>query len=119
MRQLTFQDDQRFWFETLRDLGLAVHGGSDAGEVAAPGSQVTSGDHDGRHDAWPFTAKRLEAEARAARPLGRPADGPAAPVWTTDCTMDGPSSCTAAVPAVRPARHRLRRPVVPADGGRS
>ncbi|UXX98143.1 hypothetical protein N7U49_48520 (plasmid) [Streptomyces sp. AD2-2] len=27
MKQLMFQDDQQFWFETLRNLGLAVYGG--------------------------------------------------------------------------------------------
>lgn len=35
MRQLMFQDDQQFWFETLRNLGLAAYGGSDVGEVVA------------------------------------------------------------------------------------
>ncbi|MET9175917.1 alpha/beta hydrolase [Streptomyces misionensis] len=69
MRQLMFQDDQQFWFETLRNLGLAVYGGSDVGEVVATASQVTSGDYDGWHDAWLATAKRLEAEARASHPV--------------------------------------------------
>ncbi|MEU7246455.1 hypothetical protein [Streptomyces sparsogenes] len=55
-----FQDDQQFWFETLRNLGLAVYGGSDVGEVVATASQVTSGDYDGWHDAWLSTAKRLK-----------------------------------------------------------
>lgn len=66
MKQLMFQDDQQFWFETLRNLGLAVYGGSDVGEVVATASRVTSGDYDGWHDAWLSTAKRLEAEARAS-----------------------------------------------------
>lgn len=69
MQQLMFQDDQQFWFETLGNLGLAVYGGSDVGEVVATASQVTSGDYDGRHDAWLSTAKRLEAEARASHPV--------------------------------------------------
>jgi hypothetical protein len=64
-----FQDDQQFWFETLRNLGLAVYGGSDVGEVVATASQVTSGDNDGWHDAWLSTAKRLEVEARASHPV--------------------------------------------------
>ncbi|PBC80478.1 hypothetical protein SAMN05216511_6914 [Streptomyces sp. KS_16] len=32
-----FQDDQQFWFDTLRHLGLAVHGGSDVREREAEG----------------------------------------------------------------------------------
>ncbi|MCI0386100.1 hypothetical protein [Streptomyces sp. CNQ085] len=31
-------DDQRFWFGTPRDPGLAVYGGSDVGEVVATSS---------------------------------------------------------------------------------
>ncbi|MDQ0808665.1 hypothetical protein QFZ63_000379 [Streptomyces sp. B3I7] len=46
MQQLMFRDDQQFWFETLRDLGPALHGGSDIGEIVAAASQVTSGDAD-------------------------------------------------------------------------
>lgn len=69
MQQLMFQDDQQFWFETLRNLGLAVYEGSDVGEVVATASQVTSGDYDGWHDAWLSTAKCLEAEARASHPV--------------------------------------------------
>ncbi|MET7684262.1 hypothetical protein [Streptomyces sp. NPDC005423] len=69
MKQLMFQDDQQFWFETLRNLGLAVYGGSDGGEVVAKASQVTSGDYDGWHDAWLSTAERLEVEARASHPV--------------------------------------------------
>jgi hypothetical protein len=59
MKQLMFHDDSAFWFETLRNLGLAVYGGSDVGDVVATGSQVTSGDYDGwttpgcpRPNAW-------------------------------------------------------------------
>ncbi|MBP2054305.1 hypothetical protein J2Z21_007308 [Streptomyces griseochromogenes] len=69
MKQLMFHDDQQFWFETLRNLGLAVYGGSDVGEVVATASRVTSGDHDGWHDAWLSTAERLEAEAHSSRPI--------------------------------------------------
>ncbi|SED48188.1 hypothetical protein SAMN05428945_5028 [Streptomyces sp. 2224.1] len=32
-----FQDDQQFWFDTLRHLGLAVHGGSDVRDREADG----------------------------------------------------------------------------------
>ncbi|MCM2422650.1 alpha/beta hydrolase [Streptomyces sp. RKAG293] len=69
MKQLMFHDDPAFWFETLRNLGLAAYGGSDVGEVIATVSRVTPGDYDGWHDAWLSTAKRLETEARAAHPV--------------------------------------------------
>lgn len=69
MRQLMFQDDQQFWFETLRNLGLAVYGGADVGEVIATVSRVTPGDYDSWHDAWKATAERLETEARASHPV--------------------------------------------------
>ncbi|MFF0515497.1 alpha/beta hydrolase family protein [Streptomyces sp. NPDC004250] len=71
MKQLMFQDDQQFWFETLRNLGLAVYGGSDVGEVVATASRVASGDFDGWHDAWLSTARRLETEARASHPVSK------------------------------------------------
>ncbi|MFG2847086.1 alpha/beta hydrolase family protein [Kitasatospora sp. NPDC048296] len=66
MKQLMFHDDPAFWFETLRNLGLAAYGGSDVGEVIATAARVSSGDYDGWHDAWLSTAERLETEARAA-----------------------------------------------------
>jgi len=69
MQQLMFPEDQQFWFETLRNLGFAVYGGSDVGEVIATASRVTSGDYDSWYDAWISTAQRLETEARASRPV--------------------------------------------------
>lgn len=69
MKPLMFQDDPAFWFETLRNLGLAAYGGSDVGEVVATAARVTAGDYDGWHDAWWSTARRLETEARAGRPV--------------------------------------------------
>ncbi|AJT70035.1 hypothetical protein T261_8442 [Streptomyces lydicus] len=41
-----FPDDQQFWFATLRNLCLAVYGGSDVGEVVATASRVTPDAHD-------------------------------------------------------------------------
>ncbi|MFE7773294.1 hypothetical protein ACFU5O_05240 [Streptomyces sp. NPDC057445] len=35
MKQLMFHDDPPFWFETMRNLGLAVYGGSDVGDAIA------------------------------------------------------------------------------------
>lgn len=69
MKQLMFHDDPAFWFETLRNLGLAAYGGPDVGEVIATASRVTPGDYDGWHDAWLATAERLETEARASHPI--------------------------------------------------
>ncbi|MFI1364168.1 hypothetical protein [Streptomyces griseochromogenes] len=69
MKQLMFRDDPAFWFETLRNLGLAAYGGSDVGEVIATTSRVTPGDYDGWHDAWLATAQRLETEARGGHPI--------------------------------------------------
>ncbi|MGB8406958.1 MAG: alpha/beta hydrolase [Mycobacterium sp.] len=69
MNQLMFHDDQQFWFETLRNLGLATYGGSDVGEVVATAARVVSGDYNSWHDAWLSTAERLEKEARASHPV--------------------------------------------------
>ncbi|MET7726931.1 alpha/beta hydrolase family protein [Streptomyces mirabilis] len=69
MKQLMFHDDPPFWFETLRNLGLAAYGGSDVGEVIATAARVTPGDYDSWHDAWLSTAERLEAEARGSHPV--------------------------------------------------
>ncbi|WP_406304059.1 alpha/beta fold hydrolase [Streptomyces sp. NBC_00885] len=69
MKPLMFHDDPAFWFETLRNLGLAAYGGSDVGEVVATASRVTPGDYDGWHDAWLSTAERLETEARQSHPI--------------------------------------------------
>lgn len=69
MKQLMLHDDPAFWFETLRNLGLAAYGGSDVGEVIATASRIPSGHYDSWHDAWLSTARRLETEARGARPV--------------------------------------------------
>jgi alpha-beta hydrolase superfamily lysophospholipase len=69
MRQLLFEDDVQFWFETLRVFGHASYGGADFGEVVATASQITAGDYDGWHDAWLATAERVAAEAATARPI--------------------------------------------------
>ena len=69
MKQLLFNDDVQFWFETLRVIGHASYGGADFGEVVATASQITAGDYDSWHDAWLATAERVEAEARAAHPI--------------------------------------------------
>ncbi|WP_206784620.1 S9 family peptidase [Amycolatopsis sp. MtRt-6] len=69
MKQLMFEDDPQFWFETLRLFGHAAYGGSDFGEVLAAASTVTPGDYDSWHDAYRALADRLYAEAADAGPV--------------------------------------------------
>lgn len=63
MRALLFEDNQQFWFETLRVLGHATYGGSDIGEVFATAERITPGDYDSWHDAWLATAERVAGQA--------------------------------------------------------
>ncbi|MET8849427.1 alpha/beta fold hydrolase [Amycolatopsis sp. NPDC004625] len=69
MKQLMFEEDAQFWFETLRLFGHAAYGGSDFGEVVAAASTVTAGDYDSWHDAYRALADRLYAEAADAGPV--------------------------------------------------
>ncbi|MET8997793.1 alpha/beta fold hydrolase [Amycolatopsis sp. NPDC004169] len=69
MKQLLFEEDPQFWFETLRLFGHAAYGGADFGEVLAAASTVTPGDYDGWHDAYRALADRLYAEAAEAGPV--------------------------------------------------
>jgi len=69
MKQILFEEDPQFWFETLRLFGHATYGGSDFGEVLAAASAVTAGDYDGWHDAYRALADRLYAEAADAGPV--------------------------------------------------
>ena len=70
MHALLFEDNQQFWFETLRVLGHATYGGSDVGEVVATAEQITPGDYDSWHDAWLATAERIAAEATRSEAAG-------------------------------------------------
>ncbi|MFI5608969.1 alpha/beta hydrolase family protein [Amycolatopsis sp. NPDC051903] len=69
MKQLLFEDDPQFWFETLRVFGHATYGGSDFGEVVATAARIKAGDYDSWHDEWLATAERLAAEAANAHPV--------------------------------------------------
>ncbi|NBH06308.1 alpha/beta hydrolase [Amycolatopsis sp. SID8362] len=69
MKQLMFEEDAQFWFETLRLFGHASYGGSDFGEVLAAASTVKPGDYDSWHDAYRGLADRLYAEAAEASPV--------------------------------------------------
>jgi alpha-beta hydrolase superfamily lysophospholipase len=70
MRPLLFPDDQQFWYETLRALGLTAYGGADFGEVVTTAARISAGDYDSWHDQWAATAARTEAEARAQLAAG-------------------------------------------------
>ncbi|WP_372664131.1 alpha/beta hydrolase family protein [Amycolatopsis kentuckyensis] len=69
MKQILFEEDPQFWFETLRLFGHTTYGGSDFGEVLAAASTVTAGDYDSWHDAYRALADRLYAEAAEAGPV--------------------------------------------------
>ncbi|MFD9965692.1 alpha/beta hydrolase family protein [Amycolatopsis sp. NPDC058986] len=69
MKQLMFEDDAQFWFETVRLFSHAAYGGADFGEVLAAASQVKPGDYDSWHDAYLALADRLAEEAKSARPV--------------------------------------------------
>ncbi|GAA0915693.1 hypothetical protein GCM10009560_10280 [Nonomuraea longicatena] len=64
MQQLMFQGDQQFGFDPLRDIGLAVYGGSDIGEVVEAASRVTSSELRRWHDAWLLEVSRSGRRAR-------------------------------------------------------
>jgi alpha-beta hydrolase superfamily lysophospholipase len=69
MKQLLFDDDIQFWFETMRVIGHASYGGADFGEVIATASRITARDYDSWHDAWLDTAERVAGEAATAHPI--------------------------------------------------
>ncbi|WP_438492306.1 alpha/beta hydrolase family protein [Streptomyces asiaticus] len=59
MKQLFFQDNENFWFETLRSLGHIAYGGADLGEVLLTADRIKSGDYDSWYEEWFATAERL------------------------------------------------------------
>jgi pimeloyl-ACP methyl ester carboxylesterase len=69
VKQLMFEDDPQFWYETLRLFGHVAYGGAEFGEVVAAASRIEPGDYYGWHDAYLATADRLAREAEAARPV--------------------------------------------------
>lgn len=64
-----FATDEQFWYETLRLIGAADHGGSLFGEVLATAGRITPGNYSSWHDEWLGIANRVagEADAQAAR----------------------------------------------------
>ena len=73
MRPLLFPDDQQFWYETLRWLGLTTYGGADFGEVVTTAARISAGLYDSWYEQWAATAQRTEAEARAQLAAGHQA----------------------------------------------
>ena len=86
MRPLLSPDDQQFWYETLRALGLTAYGGADFGEVVTTAARISAGDY--FRSAEFFTPRPRPGPARAGclprqrpllrrrrgrRPLARPA----------------------------------------------
>ncbi|GAA3574355.1 alpha/beta fold hydrolase [Amycolatopsis ultiminotia] len=69
MKQLLFEDDAQFWFETQRMFGHISYGGAEFGEVVVTASRIEPGDYDSWHDAWLSTAERLAGEAATAHPI--------------------------------------------------
>jgi hypothetical protein len=70
MRPLLSPDDQQFWYETLRALGLTAYGGADFGEVVTTAARISAGDYGSRYEQWAATAERVEAEARGQLAAG-------------------------------------------------
>lgn len=70
MRQLMFNQDATFWYETLRSLGHIAYGGADFGEVVATADRIVSGDYASWHDEWLCTADRVVASARHSLAAG-------------------------------------------------
>lgn len=64
MRQLLFEKDPAFWYETLRSLGHIAYGGADFGEVVTTADRIVGGDYDSWHDEWLLTADRVAERAR-------------------------------------------------------
>ena len=109
MRPLLFPDDQQFWYETLRWLGLAAYGGADFGEVVTTAARISAGLYDSWYEQWAATAQRVEAEARAqlaAATRSAPTTGCCAPPLTGAARSSSPAMPTptrAGGPPTRPA----------------
>ncbi|HTU57586.1 MAG TPA: alpha/beta hydrolase, partial [Polyangiales bacterium] len=67
MKPVLFQQDQQFWFETLRALGHTSYGGADVNEVLATSQRIVAGDYESWYREWRALAERVETAARAAR----------------------------------------------------
>ncbi|MDM0003435.1 alpha/beta fold hydrolase [Variovorax sp. J22G73] len=70
LKPFVFEQDETFWFETLRSFGHIAYGGADFGEVLATAQRIRSGDYDSWHDEWKLTADRVAAEAQKSQDGG-------------------------------------------------
>ena len=75
MRPLLSPDDQQFWYETLRALGLTSNGGADFGEVVTTTALISAGDYGRWYEQSAATAERVEAEARGQLAAGHQVSG--------------------------------------------
>ncbi len=70
LKPFVFEQDETFWFETLRSFGHIAYGGADFGEVLITAQRIRSGDYDSWHDEWRLTADRVAAEAQQSLAAG-------------------------------------------------
>lgn len=70
LKPFVFEQDETFWFETLRSFGHIAYGGADFGEVLATAQRIRGGDYDSWHDEWRLTADRVAAEAQQSLGAG-------------------------------------------------
>ena len=75
MRPLLSPDDQQFWYETLRALGLTANGGADFGEVVTTTALISAGDYGRWYEQSAATAERVEAEVRGHLAAGHQVSG--------------------------------------------
>jgi pimeloyl-ACP methyl ester carboxylesterase len=72
MKQVIFEENENFWFETLRNLSHVAYGGADIGEVLYTADRIKAGDYDSWHDGWFDVAERLWTVAEEAQSNGHP-----------------------------------------------
>lgn len=70
LKPFVFEQDETFWFETLRAFGHIAYGGADFGEVLVTAQRIRSGDYDSWHDGWRLTADRVAAEGQQSMAAG-------------------------------------------------
>lgn len=70
LKPFLFENDESFWYETLRSFGHIAYGGADFGEVVVTAQRIRGGDYDSWHDEWRLTADRVAAEAQRSLAAG-------------------------------------------------
>jgi dienelactone hydrolase len=64
MRPIVFENNDAFWFETLRSFSHGAYGGSDFGEVLFTAQKIEPGNYDSWHDEWSALGERIAGEAQ-------------------------------------------------------